>query len=161
MTVSVCPPLTIIAVLSRCVAKNTLTLTDFKVFKCQLWARVVQQNFSIQREQHGALVQIHHAANHITRLPHSAKVFIALVPALNLGGGRELFSSAPLGQNRGTHEEVYSPTLKPSKTKAWSSDPSSWSGRHPGRAHPTLICPAVSTWARGEGGVSSSFSTLD
>lgn len=37
-------------------------------------------------------------------------------------------------------------TLKPSKTKAWSSDPRSWSGRQSGRAQPTLIWPAVTTW---------------
>ena len=37
-------------------------------------------------------------------------------------------------------------TLKPSKAKACSSEPSSWSGRQPGRAHPTLISPAVWIW---------------
>lgn len=40
-------------------------------------------------------------------------------------------------------------TLKPSNTNAWSSDPSSWSGRHPGLAQPTLISPAVNTWKTG------------
>ncbi len=36
-------------------------------------------------------------------------------------------------------------TLSPSKTKAWSSEPSSRSGRQPGRAQPTRISPAVTT----------------
>lgn len=128
------------------------TLTDFKVLKGQFWSRIIQQNFSIEREQHSALVQIHHAADHVARLPRTSKVLITLVPALDLRGGggvsRRKITGSTAALKKTTDINIsiyYSSTLKPSKTKAWSSDPSSWSGRHPGLAHPTLICPAVST----------------
>lgn len=63
---------------------RALTFTDFKVLEGQLGSRIVQEHFSVQCEHHGVLVQIHHAAHHVPRLPGSAKVLVTLVPALDL-----------------------------------------------------------------------------
>ncbi|MED6262611.1 hypothetical protein ATANTOWER_022687 [Ataeniobius toweri] len=60
------------------------TFSNFKVFEGQFRSRIIQKHFSIQSEHHCVLVQIHHAAHYITGLPGTAKVFIALMPALYL-----------------------------------------------------------------------------
>lgn len=75
------------------------------------------------------------------------------MPALDLGGQRKVVVGSPALELNIMNIMKHSPTLKPSKTKAWSSHPSSWSGRHPGRAQPTLICPAVITWVRRRSGL--------
>lgn len=68
-----------------CVTEEyTLTFSKFKVLECQLRSRIIQQHFSVEREHHGVLIQVHHAAHHVPRLPGTTKVFVALVPALNL-----------------------------------------------------------------------------
>lgn len=61
-----------------------LTFINIKVFEGHLRPQVIQQYFSIECEHHSAVIQIYHASNHITSLPDSSKMFVALMPALNL-----------------------------------------------------------------------------
>lgn len=64
---------------------TALTIAGVKVLERQFWARIIKEDFTVQREHHGVLCHVNHTPYNVAGLPRAAIVLIALVPSLGLG----------------------------------------------------------------------------
>ena len=94
---------------------------NFKIFEGHLWTQVIQQYFSIECEHHRAVIQIYQASNYITSLPDSSKMFIALMPALNLQNSiTKTNQTKTFFTFEGLEHESYLETIKNKGLIIWS-----------------------------------------